>query len=73
MSAILPTEEPNLQASSPDEISLVRFTYGLGVKLRERERTHCSLTNSAGVTENYRILALFPFTSESKKMSVLLR
>lgn len=43
------------------------------MKLKERERTQCTLRNLAGVSENYRVIAMFPFTSESKKMSVLLR
>jgi phospholipid-translocating ATPase len=31
------------------------------------------LRNAAGINENYKVLAMFPFTSESKKMSVLVR
>lgn len=31
------------------------------------------MRNAAGINENYKVLAMFPFTSESKKMSVLVR
>jgi phospholipid-translocating ATPase len=33
----------------------------------------CTLRNVVGINENYQVLAMFPFTSESKKMSVLVK
>ena len=33
----------------------------------------CTLRNVCGVYENYQVLAMFPFTSEAKKMSVLVK
>jgi phospholipid-translocating ATPase len=33
----------------------------------------CTLRNVCGINENYQVLAMFPFTSESKKMSVLVK
>lgn len=65
--------EPVLQASSPDEISLVKFGLDLNMKLVNRERSSCILRNIKGVEEEYEVLAMFPFTSESKKMGVLVK
>jgi phospholipid-translocating ATPase len=62
-----------LEASSPDEIALVKFSYSMNMQLRERERLQCTIKNAAGINENYQVLEMFPFTSESKKMSVLLK
>ena len=62
-----------MQASSPDEIALVKFSYQMMMQLKERERQTCVLKNAAGIFENYKVLAIFPFTSESKKMSILVK
>ena len=67
------TDDPVLEASSPDEIALVKFSSTMQMQLRERERLKCTIKNAAGINENYGVLAMFPFTSESKKMSVLLK
>jgi phospholipid-translocating ATPase len=60
-----------LQASSPDEVALVKYAQQLGLELIERDRHSIQLKNPQGVYENYRILANFPFSSKDKKMSVL--
>ncbi len=65
--------EPILQASSPDEVALVKFAIEMNTKLIERDRTSVQIRNADGLTENYEILANFPFSSESKKMSILVR
>lgn len=62
-----------LQASSPDEIALVKYSNSLGMELTERDRTSVQIRNPKGIYENYEIIANFPFSSESKKMSVLVR
>ena len=36
-------KEPQLEASSPDEVALVKFGYLLRMKLLERERTYCTM------------------------------
>ena len=43
------------------------------MELVERERTYVSLKNPKGISENYDILANFPFSSQTKKMSVLVK
>ena len=66
-------KEPQLEASSPDEVSLVKFGYLMRMKLLERERKSCTLQDVQGNIEIFDILASFPFTSESKKMGCLLK
>ncbi|KAI0073208.1 phospholipid-translocating P-type ATPase [Panus rudis PR-1116 ss-1] len=84
------------QASSPDEVAIVKWTQSVGLTLIERSRTHITLltpsstpssltltqqTNSlkkssiahATNTLNFEILELFPFTSESKRMGIIVR
>lgn len=60
-------------ASSPDEIALVRFAEDVKVKLIHRDANEIQIENSIGKTETYSILAIFPFTSESKRMGILVR
>lgn len=62
-----------LQASSPDEVALVKYSNSLGMELIERDKKHVQLRNPKMIYENYEILAEFPFSSSSKKMSVLVR
>lgn len=62
-----------LQASSPDEVALVKYSNSIAMELIERDRTFVQLKNTKGVFENYDIIANFPFSSQSKKMSVLVK
>lgn len=62
-----------MQASSPDEIALVKYGYQMNMKLYGRERTFVTLQNANYDLETYDIIANFPFTSESKKMSCLVK
>eukprot|EP00347_Sterkiella_histriomuscorum_P020592 403337222 len=66
-------EEPILQASSPDEIALVKFAIDMNMLLLERDRTQVMIKNSDSKYENYEVLANFPFSSETKKMSILVK
>jgi len=61
------------QASSPDEIALVKYSNSLGMELIERDRNSVQIKNPQGIYENYDIIANFPFSSQSKKMSVLVK
>jgi magnesium-transporting ATPase (P-type) len=72
-SSVKPKNDAVLQASSPDEIALVRYAIELDMVLKERERTRVVIQNPLGVLEEYMVLANFPFTSESKKMSILVK
>ena len=66
-------KEKDLIASSPDEIALVKFSDSLGYDLKEREATVIRLTNPGGKLEEYEILANFPFSSETKRMGIVVR
>lgn len=60
-------------ASSPDEIALVHFAGEVKMKLLERTNDFMKIENSAGRHESYDILANFPFSSETKRMGILVR
>jgi len=61
------------QASSPDEIALVKFADGLGMKLIERDQNFIEIKNPMGQTETYDVLANFPFSSETKRMGIIVK
>ena len=62
------------QASSPDEIALVKFAdHFLGFKLLERDQQKIIIQNVSDTKEEYEILANFPFSSETKRMGILLK
>lgn len=63
------------QASSPDEVALVKFTEQIGVTLSHRtneEMTLC-INDNNNDTIDYAILKVFPFTSESKRMGIIVK
>ncbi len=62
------------QASSPDEVAIVRWTESVGLTLVARDRTSMSLRSDAhGTVFKFSILEVFPFTSESKRMGIVIR
>lgn len=63
------------QASSPDEIAIVRWTESVGLRLIQRDRHHIALqsTKTGMIVVQVRILNMFPFTSESKRMGIVVR
>lgn len=61
------------QASSPDEIALVSTAEELGYSLVFRDNSRIVLSLGSDRQETYKILALFPFSSENKRMGILLR
>eukprot|EP01094_Clydonella_sp_ATCC50884_P022154 TRINITY_DN5047_c0_g1_i1.p1 TRINITY_DN5047_c0_g1~~TRINITY_DN5047_c0_g1_i1.p1 ORF type:complete len:1089 (+),score=461.23 TRINITY_DN5047_c0_g1_i1:91-3357(+) len=61
------------QASSPDEIALVKFTETVGVTLTDRTFQEITLTNADGRIEKYEVLNIFPFTSSKKRMGIIVR
>ena len=61
------------QASSPDEVALVKFAESLNMTLKSRNQEEMTVENPTGSLEEYRILAMFPFSSESKRMGILVR
>ena len=61
------------QASSPDEVAIVKWTESVGLTLIFRDRTRIELQTPSGNTISFEILEIFPFTSESKRMGIVVR
>lgn len=61
------------QASSPDEVALVTWTSSVGLQLIQRDLHSIQLRTSSGEIRRFTILQLFPFTSESKRMGIILQ
>ncbi|XP_054527787.1 probable phospholipid-transporting ATPase IIB isoform X12 [Pan troglodytes] len=66
-------ENRTYQASSPDEVALVQWTESVGLTLVSRDLTSMQLKTPSGQVLSFCILQLFPFTSESKRMGVIVR
>jgi phospholipid-translocating ATPase len=62
-----------LQGSSPDELTLVKFGEELGFSLRDRTEDFMEIVSSKGEVYQFDILIIFPFTSESKRMGIIVR
>jgi phospholipid-translocating ATPase len=64
----------SLQASSPDEIALVKAAEQYGLILHERNQKKMTLYWEFTKTyQNYEILYNFPFTSDRKRMGIIVR
>lgn len=63
------------QASSPDEIAIVRWTEAVGLRLSYRDRKSMSLESSetGRTVVQVRILEVFPFTSDGKRMGIIVQ
>jgi phospholipid-translocating ATPase len=74
---VTPTYDDNgeitYQASSPDEVALVKTAEGLNMRLISRTDKHVQIRNAVDTIEDYEVLAIFPFSSETKRMGILLR
>ncbi|GAO17863.1 hypothetical protein UVI_02011580 [Ustilaginoidea virens] len=66
-------EVTSYQASSPDEIAIVRWTESVGLKLSYRDRKSMTLqsTETGRPVVRVRILDVFPFTSDGKRMGII--
>ncbi|KAI1304579.1 putative aminophospholipid-translocase [Mortierella claussenii] len=74
---VTPVEEDNgsitYQASSPDEVAIVKWTESVGLTLVFRDINHIHVKNAQGDTLEFEILQVFPFTSETKRMGIIIR
>ncbi len=73
---VAPVEENGnrtYEAASPDEVALVRFAESVGLVLQERSMSRIVLRASGGTILSYDILAEFPFTSEAKRMGIIVQ
>ncbi|KAL8781716.1 MAG: hypothetical protein Q9194_000220 [Teloschistes cf. exilis] len=63
------------QASSPDEIAIVRWTEQVGLRLIHRDRKSITLQSveTSRIVVRVQVLNVFPFTSEGKRMGIIVR
>lgn len=66
-------ENRTYQAASPDEVALVQWTESVGLTLVNRDLTSMQLRTPSGQILTYSVLQTFPFTSEGKRMGVIVR
>ncbi len=60
-------------ASSPDEVALVQWTEKVGMTLLFRDIRHIQLRNPLGQMMGFEILDIFPFSSETKRMGIIVK
>ena len=73
---IVDEEDPSqisYQASSPDEVALVKFAETLNMRLIARTDKEIKIKDSADNIEEYEVLANFPFSSDTKRMGIVLK
>jgi len=70
---IIENGERKFHASSPDEIALVNFAQDIKMKLLDRDNDNIFIENPTGQKECFHVLANFPFSSETKRMGILVR
>nr|CAG8434925.1 14431_t:CDS:10 [Entrophospora candida] len=61
------------QASSPDEVAIVKWTESVGLTLVFRDISEMHLRTPHGNILEFKILQIFPFTSESKRMGIIVQ
>ncbi|KAM0671372.1 P-type ATPase [Ordospora colligata] len=66
-------DEVIYQASSPDEIAIVEWTECVGMKLFRRDRNTIVIRDPLNDDQEYQILYVFPFTSETKRMGIIVK
>lgn len=66
-------EVTSYQASSPDEIAIVKWAESVGLRLASRDRKSMTLgsADSGRPVVRVRILEVFPFTSDGKRMGII--
>ena len=62
-----------LYSLSLSQIALVKWTESVGLTLVERDLVSMTTEGPGGERDQYEILQLFPFTSEKKRMGIIVR
>ena len=73
---IVDDKDPNVmtyQASSPDEVALVKFAVTLDMRLVGRTDKEIKIKDAADNEEEFEVLANFPFSSDTKRMGIILK
>ena len=68
-----PGTRTTYQAASPDEVALAQWSTSMGLSLIERSNNSIKLKTEAGKLLSFTIMQIFPFTSEKKRMGIILR
>lgn len=71
--AYIKEKEPSYQASSPDEVALVKWSERVGLAVIKRTQTRMYLKTPVNQISKYTILQMFPFTPETKRMGIILK
>uniref|UniRef100_A0A0G4HX08 Phospholipid-transporting ATPase n=1 Tax=Chromera velia CCMP2878 TaxID=1169474 RepID=A0A0G4HX08_9ALVE len=66
-------KQPQFQAASPDEVALVKFAADVGLRLVDRDEGRIVLVDPLGRRLEYEILHCFPFSSETKRMGIIVK
>jgi phospholipid-translocating ATPase len=66
-------EGHSYQASSPDEIAIVRWTESVGLTLIYRDLNMIHLMSADGRLYRFELLYVFPFSSMTKRMGIMVR
>lgn len=67
-------QQISYQAASPDEVALVTWSESVGIALVQRDMSSMQLrVPTSEVTRRFTILQLFPFTSETKRMGIIVK
>ena len=61
------------QASSPDEVALVKFAETLNMRLIGRTDKEIKIKDPTDQIEEFEVLANFPFSSDTKRMGIILK
>ncbi|KAJ3142877.1 putative aminophospholipid-translocase [Geranomyces variabilis] len=61
------------QASSPDEVAIVKWCESVGLTLYFRDRQNIRLRTADSHMLDFEVLEVFPFTSETKRMGIIVR
>ncbi|KAL1115479.1 hypothetical protein AAG570_007509, partial [Ranatra chinensis] len=61
------------QASSPDEVALVKWTEEVGLAVIKRDLVSLQLRTPNNQLLDFTILQMFPFTSETKRMGIIIK
>ena len=67
---VTPTDT-GYQASSPDEVALVKFADSLSMHLSHRTDKEIKVKDCANNMEEFEVLANFPFSSDTKRMGII--
>jgi len=61
------------QASSPDEIAMVNYASEIGLQMVKRDNFKIVIRDSRGVEMEYKVLYVFPFNSDTKRMGIIIQ